>query len=346
MGAQSNNLGPNKSFYRGGLIDISPFSLDVALLDSRWDDFISKSPESSIFVHSVFLNASGENNQLFWCFKNQQPVAAIVITLDHLTAYPTLDTPIVYNGIFTAPPRYGQNLAQVRSDRFALFCFLSNELSGRFPKLKLRFAPEINDIRPFLWHNYDKIGPKYKVDIRYTSILCLEDLSSCANEESSILYSGMSSSRRQELRYARKKKYTTREFYDLSLFRQLLLETFDRQNTKQTFREFEQYQRITQALRANKMLRAYCCGQSHGETDSMALFAVLGSRAYYIYGCGRKDREKSHAGTAVMWDAFIDLSRSGINFIDLEGVNSPTRGYFKLSFGGTLQAYYSLELQE
>ena len=36
----------------------------------------------------------------------------------------------------------------------------------------------------------------------------------------------------------------------------------------------------------------------------------------------------------------------GIKHIDLEGVNSPKRGWFKLSFGGTLENYYSIEYEK
>ena len=47
----------------------------------------------------------------------------------------------------------------------------------------------------------------------------------------------------------------------------------------------------------------------------------------------------------VLWDAFLDLAASGVKEIDLEGVNSPLRGHFKLSFGGSILPYYRLKLQ-
>ena len=33
-----------------------------------------------------------------------------------------------------------------------------------------------------------------------------------------------------------------------------------------------------------------------------------------------------------------------INLIDLEGVNSPLRGWFKLSLGGSLTSYYRVKI--
>jgi hypothetical protein len=43
-----------------------------------------------------------------------------------------------------------------------------------------------------------------------------------------------------------------------------------------------------------------------------------------------------------LWDAFGELAAAGITQIDLEGVNSPRRGWFKMSFGGELRAYYQI----
>ncbi len=53
----------------------------------------------------------------------------------------------------------------------------------------------------------------------------------------------------------------------------------------------------------------------------------------------------SHCGSAVIWDAFVALARSGVAEVDMEGVNSPKRGWFKLSFGPHMQTYYELALR-
>ena len=47
----------------------------------------------------------------------------------------------------------------------------------------------------------------------------------------------------------------------------------------------------------------------------------------------------------VLWDGFELLRLSGVSEIDLEGMNSPSRGYFKLSFGGDIIPYYHLKLK-
>ena len=51
-----------------------------------------------------------------------------------------------------------------------------------------------------------------------------------------------------------------------------------------------------------------------------------------MFGASDPALRNSPTGTAVLWDAFSELAKVGVKKIDLEGVNSPKRGWFKLSF--------------
>ena len=65
------------------------------------------------------------------------------------------------------------------------------------------------------------------------------------------------------------------------------------------------------------------------------------NRAYYLYGAGNQDIKLRFKGTINFWDAILYLAKvKKIKIIDWEGVNSPKRGFFKLSFGGNLLNYY------
>ena len=41
-------------------------------------------------------------------------------------------------------------------------------------------------------------------------------------------------------------------------------------------------------------------------------------------------------------NSFYELKKISVKTIDLEGVNSPKRGYFKTSFGGDIYPYYKI----
>jgi hypothetical protein len=66
-------------------------------------------------------------------------------------------------------------------------------------------------------------------------------------------------------------------------------------------------------------------------------------RAYYLFGAGHPDLSEPWQSTLGHWKAFIDITnRFGISEVDMEGVNSPQRGWFKLGFGGNLINYYQV----
>ena len=64
----------------------------------------------------------------------------------------------------------------------------------------------------------------------------------------------------------------------------------------------------------------------------------------YLFGAGSPGLKEHCCGTITFWDAFKDLSKNrGIKEVDFEGVNSPQRGKFKLSFGGDLRTYFQIK---
>ena len=91
-----------------------------------------------------------------------------------------------------------------------------------------------------------------------------------------------------------------------------------------------------------KKAKIFSCFDDKNELASMAFIGWDTKRAYYIFGANDPNKRNGHSGTAVLWDAFYHLNEMGIKTVDLEGVNSPNRGWFKLSFGGNIIPYYEL----
>ena len=87
----------------------------------------------------------------------------------------------------------------------------------------------------------------------------------------------------------------------------------------------------------------------HDADDELLYCVMYGwdtKRAYYLFGAGSDARSAPWQGTLAHWAAFQHLAQEhGVREVDLEGVNSPQRGWFKLSFGGDLRPYYRLRLQ-
>jgi lipid II:glycine glycyltransferase (peptidoglycan interpeptide bridge formation enzyme) len=101
---------------------------------------------------------------------------------------------------------------------------------------------------------------------------------------------------------------------------------------------------ITALGKAGKA-RMFVSRTAKGEMGSMAVMALDQYRAYYLFGANDPALRDTHCGSAVSWDAFAALAESGVRLVDMEGVNSPRRGWFKLSFGAIMQTYYELALR-
>ena len=68
-------------------------------------------------------------------------------------------------------------------------------------------------------------------------------------------------------------------------------------------------------------------------------------KGYYFLGAGNSVNKTSWQSTFGHCEIFRFMQKKfDINFIDLEGVNSPKRGWFKLSLGGNLVPYFKVKI--
>ena len=77
-----------------------------------------------------------------------------------------------------------------------------------------------------------------------------------------------------------------------------------------------------------------------------AIFSLHNNTACYLYGAGDVDVSERLGGTYSLWKAIEKCYEKKIECVDLEGVNSPQRGSFKISFGGNLANYYKVILNK
>jgi len=316
--------------------------LEKAELDDKWDDLVTKSVNGTVFCTSQYLKNIEANVAPYYYRRNQELRAAVLLieTQDRLDTY--LHDFVIYNGLIFAPPQNKQNRSQVISEQFDISTFLAEELAGIYNSVNMQLHPTILDIRPFLWFNYGADGPKYAVDLRYTSYLNIEDFSSAGKLEDIATYMQASNARRQEIRYGIRDNVVTKEEFNPDLFVDFYKETMKRQDIAVEEDVLNQMNSLITNLFKTNIGRMFVSYLSSGEPGSMAFFVMDSKRGYYLFGANDPGLRDSHTGTAVLWDAFYSLSREGINEIDMEGVNSPYRGWFKLSFGGDIRPYYQI----
>lgn len=205
-------------------------------------------------------------------------------------------------------------------------------------------SPSVDDVRPFQWYRYGEASGTYRIDVRYTSYLDISDFIKLSDFTKTKAYQNSSSARRQQIRYAVRDGLLTEELSSIPLFLELYVKTLERQGEVVDQKYLMRMGKLITALNKDNLIRIFVSRLPGGLPGSIALFAIDHKRAYYLFGASDPLMRSTPVGTAVMWNAFIALAKSGVKVIDLEGVNSPRRGWFKTSFGGYLQQYYQISL--
>lgn len=333
----------NSEFYVPGLMDLSGYSLIRCVADEEWSEFVESSPQGTIFAHPTFLNALNARSVLMYCYKHQHRCAAVLaIESDDGQSLINHDL-IIHSGILFAPSDPNQNHSQILSEQFRISCFIIQTLVNKYQNIQLTTHPEFTDIRPFLWHNYGHVDEMFSVDVRYTGFLSLDPPGEIKKLDDSRLYQEANKSRRQDIRYGIKKGVYTEQKFDAGLFSEFYRAMFERLDQDANL-DLAEIETLIGALQEAGLLRMYISRVENGTPGSIAIFGVDGKRAYYLYGANNPKMRSDHTGTMVLWDAFRALSQEKVAEVDLEGVNSPARGYFKLSFGAKLKTYYKLTL--
>ena len=335
-----------QQFYKPGFMDLSAYSLEDTAAGPEWDVLVQRCDQGSIFSLSDFLlNVHDSRPRLWRCLKGGETKAALVvmesedgrscISVDH----------VIHTGILLIPPQTPQSDAQTISENFRIITFVVDELARRYDRVFVSTHPSFPDIRPFLWHNYGTSEPKFEVAVRYTSMVSLEGVTPGAPLDQNPAYGNFSKSRRQEVRYGIREGVKTVIEQEVDIFLEFYRLTFARQDESMDDHYFRRLRGLVEGLLATGKASMYLSRTAGGEPGSIAVIGLDSKRAYYLFGANNPELRDQHTGTMVLWDAFLDLAASGVKEVDLEGVNSPLRGHFKLSFGGSMLPYYHIRLQ-
>lgn len=320
------------------------YVLEECGIDATWDAFVEASPDGTLFSLSTYLDSVRMPLRAFWCLRNKERRAAVIVSESPDGKDAVRHDFIIHNGLICAPPAPQQNRAQILSERFDIAADAAAALAGRYRRVELALAPRVRDIRPFLWHNWGEDGPKYLAEVRYTAYLDLSGFAADAQENEGSRLAGLSYSRRQEVRKARKERVETTEEKDAEALTAFYDHTLRRQNVAAGAGTLDELRQLAGGLLEKNAARLFVSRLPGGAAAAMALFGWDAKRAYYLFGAGDPALRAAPCGTAVLWDAFAALAASGHRELDLEGVNSPRRGWFKLSFGAELLPYYQLTL--
>ena len=328
-----------------GASGVSKYRLELVEDNEAWDRVVDSSPQGTIFAQSDYLRLAVDNYRCYWVLKGNQIKAGLSIVLNTAEDACVFDDLVIHNGLIFVE-EHTQKVTKRYSERFQITEFVINWLVDRYRKVELSLSPQFEDPRPFIWHNYHSKNPKdhFVVDLKFTSYLEISSLCVSENEESTALFRGLENLRQRNIREARRDSTTYEIESHTEIFLEYYAELMRNQSEQQDTEKLHRMRRLINGLIELDQAVMVMSRNGEGIPIYLTIFCWDSKRAYYLFGAPNPDATSRYKGTISFWDGFHELARKGISTIDMEGVNSPDRGWFKLSFGGDLRCYYEIRI--
>ena len=217
-------------------------------------------------------------------------------------------------------------------------------LRENLKNIEIQFSPEFKDIRPFQWFNYNNKNKKrFFIENKFTSYINLNQIN-LDNFLESEVYKNMETVRRYDYRTAIKEKAKLTISKDLSVFIEFYKNLFSKQKKVSKKYLIELQKELNNIIKIGKGLMFHV-EDKIGNILYTLFYIWEKDKAYYYLGAGNPKINKSWQSVFGHCEIFKYLNKKyDINQVDLEGVNSPLRGWFKLSLGGNLTQYYKVKI--
>lgn len=322
----------------------SKFTWHTDVGEEEWQWLVDNSPQGTLFAEQTYLELAGCPSDRYLIRQGNHVKAGICVVRSADDRSCELDDLVIHNGILFLRDAAKKPVRQ-KFEQFELTEYAIVQLEARYARIELALAPQFEDMRPFLWHGYHDpdTARRFILDLRYTSYVDVSDLAVVMAIESSAAFRALETLRQRHIRDAAKKGGQVRRGRDgerlIDYYRMLMA----RQGAVPPEGKLRRMRRLVDGLVERARAHVYEVLNAAGTVVYVTAYAWDGKRAYYLFGAGHPDVSEPWQGTLAHWGAFVDLARAqGIREIDLEGVNSPQRGWFKLGFGGELLPYYQV----
>ena len=121
-----------------------------------------------------------------------------------------------------------------------------------------------------------------------------------------------------------------------------IIKTFDRQNKKINF-DLNLHCEILEKLNNFELVKMITIKENDIK-KAFLIFSRLKNQSIYLFGGRLTDDKDDYSLTYGMINSFINLKKLGVSYVDLEGINSPNRGFNKLGYGGNIFPYYTIQM--
>jgi hypothetical protein len=306
--------------------------------NALWDSMLASSDYATPYCGSAYLMSTGQEKTRFILSYKQKPVLMTVLSsgADRENYREYSD----YQGLIFLEPKprnYSEDLLMLNHVK-ALLDFVMEDQEV----LLFSLHPEIIDIRAFQWFAFDHSNEiEFNLKVRYTGIIDLVE-----NINFQEYLPKISGSRSKEfLANSNKIIEVQDESQDIEVFIEMYQHTFSSQEIELS------------ETRLNKVISIIESGISHGhgklriartlnqEPIAGAFFLKSKTAQYYQFGASSALKSTFPGNSHLLLKAIKDGFQESHKYLDLTGINSPKRGFFKASFAARPKPFYEVTLK-
>jgi hypothetical protein len=312
---------------------MSEFRLSRCSDDAAWSRFLAASPQACVYCEPATITALGCEADYWLLERNGVAAAAIPVITDNaagsgLPIHSYYVGPMLHRECWDSKPnRRTENLLAISEA-----CM--HELTQHYDHLQFCLHPDLTDIRGFDWFNYHtpeqgrvRIAPRYTAE--------------CDLAPDHLRHDARGARRREEKYAAGREHQQFAGDGDADELVSLWVASLVRQQVVIPDTERDITRRFAETLCRAGRARIYVTRDASGDATSagMLLFDYHGRAHLPVVGTG----STRYGGTLLYFGIMEAAAASGCTLLDLNGANSPSRGYFKHSIGGTARLYFQLD---
>jgi len=322
------------------------FTFEKVTDKKMWNSFVESSPQGTIFSNTDYLESSQANYQLYFVYRGEDIRAGVALCLSNDGKDIILDDFVIYNGImFHFDPEQKETSAKL--ERQTITEYIIEKLTKLYKNIEISLAPQFEDLRPFLWHNYGsrKQDETFKLNLRYTSYLNIAEFRSNKNIFKMQLFKEMGRLRRRRIKEAIKNEAIVTEKGNLDYLINFYEHTLEKENVKISTKKINRIKLLHSKLNELDLGKTFFVIEKDNFVSYVISVCYDNKRSYALFASGNPESDLRYPGTFAYWNAakYLSISKQ-IDILDLEGLNSPRRSWFKIGLGGSINNYFEVSL--
>jgi len=292
-----------------------------------WDQFITQAAHPSIFFTTdwaeIIKSATGRDFRILILFKDQSVVGGLLYWPKEIAGIKAITLAAVtpYQGIIveTDKPNKSSSTTAAEHD---ITKKLLEYLQNHFDYIDLMLPPGINDIRPYLWRNFQET-------VRYTYRFPILSTDELQHQFNTNLKRKIKKYNQSELKIQSSKDiFPLLDFIFLSYKQHGLQPVLPRQQLKQIF----------SLMLEQKLARVFYVLDK--EKPIAGIIAAIDSECIYYFFAGMSDEFRKNYNSDFLFSGLLSLPEFQGRIFDFMGANTQELEQFKRSFGGDLQSHY------